>query len=69
MVTGKPAEDGCKILSLNLKPGFKIMMMGSLEEDILAVDVAPEDMPEVVNDLDIEEEQVAIENYEVGFCL
>jgi len=40
-------------------------MMGSLEEDIQAVDVLPEDMPEVVNDLDIEDEEIAIENREV----
>lgn len=39
------------------------MMMGSLEEDIAEVSRAPEDMPEVVNDLEIEE--VAIENQEI----
>lgn len=41
------------------------MMMGSLEEDIEEVNTAPTDLPEVVNDLDIEEEEVAIENQEV----
>lgn len=42
------------------------MMMGSLEEDVLAVARPPEDeMPEVVNDLDIEDEEVAIERREV----
>lgn len=42
------------------------MMMGSLEEDVLAVARPPEEeMPEVVNDLDIEDEEVAIERREV----
>lgn len=40
-------------------------MMGSLEEDIEEANTAPTDLPEVVNDLDIEEEEVAIENQEV----
>ncbi|KAL0277050.1 UNVERIFIED_CONTAM: hypothetical protein PYX00_004470 [Menopon gallinae] len=62
----KPAEDSCKLSSLNLKPGFKIMMMGSLEEDISQVNVLPDSMPEVVNDLDIEDEEVAIEHMEVN---
>lgn len=41
------------------------MVMGSLEEDIAEVNTTPADLPEVVNDLDIEEEEVAIENQEV----
>lgn len=42
------------------------MMMGSLEEDIAEVNTAPDNIPEVINDLDIEEEEeVAIENQEV----
>lgn len=41
------------------------MMMGSLEEDITQVNVLPDCMPEVVNDLDIEDEEVAIEHMEV----
>jgi ubiquitin-like domain-containing CTD phosphatase 1 len=52
--------------TLKLKPGFKLMMMGSLEEDVLAVArPSEEEMPEVVNDLDIEDEEVAIERKEV----
>lgn len=50
---------------LKLKQGFKLMMMGSLEEDIAEVTATPTDLPEVVNDLDIEDEEVAIENQEV----
>lgn len=41
------------------------MMMGSLEEDIIEANTAPTDLPEVVNDLDIEDEEVAIEDQEV----
>lgn len=50
---------------LKLKANFKIMMMGSLEEDIVEVNTTPENMPEVINDLDIEDEEIAIENQEV----
>ncbi|XP_046995663.1 ubiquitin-like domain-containing CTD phosphatase 1 [Schistocerca americana] len=62
---GKIPGDDCQIGTLKLKPGFKVMMMGSLEEDIADASVPPEDIPEVINDLDIEEEEVAIENKEV----
>lgn len=61
---GKAAEDAVKLSLLGLKPGFKIMMMGSLEEAITQVTTAPEDVGEVVNDLDITEEEVALENRE-----
>lgn len=63
--TGKAPDDECRLSLLKLKPGFKLMMMGSLEEDIAQINTAPENMPEVVNDLDIEEEEIAIENQEV----
>lgn len=39
------------------------MMMGSLEEDIAEASRAPEDVPDVVNDLELEE--IAIENQEI----
>ncbi|XP_012287773.1 ubiquitin-like domain-containing CTD phosphatase 1 isoform X2 [Orussus abietinus] len=50
---------------IGMKSGFKLMLMGSREEDIAEVSQAPEDMPDVVNDLDIEEEEVEIEKAEV----
>lgn len=50
---------------LSIKPGFKLMLMGSREEDIAEASQAPENMPEVVNDLDIEEEEVEIEKAEI----
>lgn len=62
---GKVPGDECRLGQLKLKQNFKLMMMGSLEEDIEEANTAPTDLPEVVNDLDIEEEEVAIENQEV----
>jgi len=61
---GKAAEDNIKLSNLGLKPGFKIMMMGSLEEDITVATTAPENIDEVVNDLDLTEEEIALENRE-----
>lgn len=62
---GKSPEDDCRLSHLKLKPGFKLMMMGSLEQDIAEAAERPVDLPEVVNDLDIEDDEVAIENQEV----
>ncbi|XP_019867650.1 ubiquitin-like domain-containing CTD phosphatase 1 isoform X2 [Aethina tumida] len=62
---GKTPENDCRMSQLKLKANFKIMMMGSLEEDIVEVNTTPENMPEVINDLDIEDEEIAIENQEV----
>ena len=39
--------------------------MGSLEDDITQVNTIPQGIPDVVNDLDIEDAEVAIENMEV----
>nr|XP_018911099.1 PREDICTED: ubiquitin-like domain-containing CTD phosphatase 1 [Bemisia tabaci] len=63
---GKVPENDCLLSELKLKPGFKIMMMGSLEEDIADASSVPEDLPEVVDDFDIPEgEEIALENREV----
>ena len=51
MPTQVPPDD-LVVAELNLKPGTKIMMMGSVEEAIQDVVEAPEDMPEVINDFD-----------------
>ena len=40
------------------------MMMGSLEEDITTMSTAPENVDDVVNDLDLTEEEIALENRE-----
>lgn len=58
-------EDDCLVVDLNLKQNFKIMMMGSLEEDIKDVCTKPADAEDVINDLDIEDEEVAIESADV----
>nr|CAG4652021.1 EOG090X0A5K [Triops cancriformis] len=61
---GKAAENDVKITALALKPGFKVMMMGSLEESIIAATEVPETLSEVVNDLDMDEEDVPFERKE-----
>ncbi len=40
------------------------MMMGSLEEDISTATTAPENQDDVINDLDLTEEEIALENRE-----
>ena len=40
------------------RPNTKIMMIGSKEEDIAGVDLSPDQIPEVVNDFDINEEEL-----------
>uniref|UniRef100_A0A0A9X4J1 Ubiquitin-like domain-containing CTD phosphatase 1 n=1 Tax=Lygus hesperus TaxID=30085 RepID=A0A0A9X4J1_LYGHE len=63
---GKMPTDDCLISNLNVKEGFKIMMMGSLETAIADANTIPDDLPSVINDFDIEEgEEVPIENKEV----
>ena len=54
------------IEDLNYKKGTKIMMMGTVEEKIDDVNKKPENLPEVVNDLDIDpnDDEVTIENRE-----
>ncbi|XP_056004747.1 ubiquitin-like domain-containing CTD phosphatase 1 isoform X2 [Ostrea edulis] len=61
---GKPPGDDVALTNLKLKPSTKIMMMGTREEELDKVKEVPKDLPEVVNDFDIEEEEIAIENRE-----
>ncbi|EFN79180.1 Ubiquitin-like domain-containing CTD phosphatase 1 [Harpegnathos saltator] len=63
---GKAAQDDDIIGKLDLKPGYKVMLMGSREEDIAEASQAPENVPDVINDLDIEEEEVEIEKAEIN---
>ena len=46
-----------KIGSLGLKDNFKLMMMGSLEETIAETRSKPDNLPEVINDFDIEDSE------------
>ncbi|KAJ8317333.1 hypothetical protein KUTeg_005237 [Tegillarca granosa] len=61
---GKVPGDDVELSELKIKPNTKIMMMGTCEEELEKVKEPPADMPEVVNDFDIEEEEIAIENRE-----
>ncbi|KAL4231793.1 Ubiquitin-like domain-containing CTD phosphatase 1 [Mactra antiquata] len=64
-VRGKAPSDDVVLSEIkHLKPGTKIMMIGSREEDITKIMEQPSDIPEVINDFDIEEEEIAIENRE-----
>lgn len=59
---GKAPDDEVKMATISLRPGTKIMMMGSLESSVEEAQRIPENLPTVINDLDIpEEEEVAIE--------
>ncbi|XP_065648331.1 ubiquitin-like domain-containing CTD phosphatase 1 isoform X4 [Hydra vulgaris] len=61
---GKPFTDDTKLCLLSVKPGMKIMMMGT-QEDILSTIISPPiEVTEtnVIDDFDIEEEEVLIQN-------
>lgn len=61
---GKPPDDTVLLADMKLKPNTKLMMMGTREEELDKVKEPPPDLPEVINDFDIEEEEIAIENRE-----
>ncbi|GBP16326.1 Ubiquitin-like domain-containing CTD phosphatase 1 [Eumeta japonica] len=57
------AEDTLKMGLLELKPNFKIMMVGSTEADIEDACQKPDDLGEIIDDLDeIETEEESLEN-------
>lgn len=65
--SGKPVSDDTAMGAIALRPGQKVMMIGSKEEEISGIDLDPSEIPPVVNDFDIEEEDlgmVAIHNRE-----
>lgn len=62
---GSQAGDNVQLSQLRLKPRMKIMMIGNLEQVIADASAPPEDLPVVVNDFDIEEEDVAVENKDI----
>ena len=66
LLTGKSVNDDTKICQLLIRAGLKIMMIGSKEEEIANIDLDPSEIPNVVNDFDIEDDltEVAIHNRE-----
>jgi len=64
-VKGKPAGDEIEIGALGLKPNFKVMMMGSLEQTIKDTNTKPEKSLIEEDDISMEDEEwIAIENRE-----
>jgi len=62
LLSGKQSADDMKLSELSLKPGMKIMMMGTREEELANV-IDPPNMPaDVANDFDIEDDEVAIQD-------
>ncbi|XP_076806663.1 ubiquitin-like domain-containing CTD phosphatase 1 [Clavelina lepadiformis] len=62
---GKPLTDSLKLCETNIKPKMKIMMMGTVEEDLKDVLEPPTDIGEVVNDFDIDDDvEIKLENRE-----
>lgn len=63
---GKPIQEWVRLTDLKLEPNSKIMMVGSLEKTIQDASTPPEDLPEVINDLDDDDDDkdVPIENRE-----
>jgi len=62
LVPGKQSSNDVKLSEVSLKPGMKIMMMGSREEELASV-IEPPSMPDdVANDFDIEDDEVAIQD-------
>jgi ubiquitin-like domain-containing CTD phosphatase 1 len=62
--SSKIASDKDLLNDLNYKKGSKIMMMGTCEEKIDDMNKEPENLPEVINDLDIVAEEVILQNRE-----
>lgn len=59
---GKPAPDDTVLAELKLKPKTKLMLIGSREEEIEQASAIPDDIPEVLNDLDVPDDAaIAIE--------
>ena len=59
-VGGRPAPDSAELGALGLKPGAKIMMMGSPEEAIAAANEVPEEASTVMDDFFDEEGEVPV---------
>lgn len=67
-ILGKNAEDDVKLGALEMKPNYKLMMVGSLEEDIKNVANKPFDTTDVLDDFeDIEHDShIPLQKLQVG---
>jgi ubiquitin-like domain-containing CTD phosphatase 1 len=62
---GQMATNSTLLDDLNYKPNSKIMMMGTCEEKIDDVNKIPENLPEIIDDFDIEKDvEVHLQNRE-----
>ena len=63
---GQAVANSTLLDDVNYKPNTKIMMMGTVEEKIDDVNKIPENLPEIVDDFDIEKnvEEVHLQNRE-----
>ncbi|KAL8579992.1 Ubiquitin-like domain-containing CTD phosphatase 1 [Nucella lapillus] len=57
-------NDSTELSNMKLKPNMKLTLIGTPASVIAEVREPPPDMPEVINDFDIEDEVVAVENRE-----
>lgn len=62
--SGKQLTDDVLLSELSLKPGMKIMMIGTREEDLAGVMEPPSMSVDVINDFDIEDDEIAIQDRE-----
>ncbi|KAK7111106.1 ubiquitin-like domain-containing CTD phosphatase 1 [Littorina saxatilis] len=57
-------NDSSQLSSMMLKPNMKLTLIGTRADVIAEVREPPPDLPEVINDFDIEDEVIALENRE-----
>jgi len=62
LFSGKQLTDDVLLSELSLKPGAKIMMIGTREEDLAGVMEPPSTSVDVINDFDIEDDEIAIQD-------
>jgi len=62
LFSGKQVTDDVQLSELSLRPGVKIMMMGTREEELAGVMEPPSMSVDVINDFDIEDDEIAIQD-------
>lgn len=61
---GQAVTNSTLLDDLNVKPNTKIMMMGTVEEKIEDINKKPDNLPEVLDDFDINVDEIRLENRE-----